>query len=80
MAYQSIFVTKGSFFSEIKIKNLDGIVAGEESPEAGSDEEVIDPRSIDADKERKRAGLPPLELDSLPSASANKMMTLSLWC
>lgn len=32
-----------------------------------------------AAKQRKRAGLPELELDALPSTIANKMMNLSLF-
>lgn len=33
-------------------------------------------RELDAQKERKKAGLPILELDALPSSVAQKMMTL----
>ena len=58
-------------------------------PHAGSDEDLSDSdMEIDADKfkaqqaesraltERKKAGLPELEVDQLPSTIANKMMTL----
>ena len=56
------------------------LISGDEQPEGSEeeneDEDSPDPAQVDAEKERKKAGLPPLELDSLPSTSAQKMMIL----
>lgn len=51
-----------------------------EEEDSGSEDAnlEVDSATLDVEKERKRAGLPPLELDSLPSTTANKMMILCL--
>ena len=46
------------------------------SDEETEGEAAQDLKALDTNQERKKAGLPPLELDSLPSTVCTKMLTL----
>ena len=62
----------------MRTRKLFQIPSGDDDQSAEESDGAPDVKGLDAEKERKKAGLPALELDSLPSTSANKMMTLCL--
>lgn len=71
----------GSSWQKHSITNPAQTLKGEHGANDDDDDEENDPEALAAEeaasKERKRAGLPELTPDSLNSAVANKMMSLS---
>ena len=62
----------------VRTRNSFEIPSGDGGDSDSESDVTPDVKGLDTEKERKKAGLPALELDSLPSASANKMLTFCL--
>jgi hypothetical protein len=70
----------GLWLSAIPKKELEFPIGNETSDSEAEDDSEIDPERDAMDdlaaKQRKRAGLPELQLDQLPSSIAQKLMNL----